>query len=102
MYAAFRRGKVQSEKADEVLQHIRENVLPLVRKVPGFLSFYAVKLGEDDIITVSVFETQAQADESSKVAAAWVLAHIAPLLAGPLDISGGKVVIHAGTSISSM
>jgi heme-degrading monooxygenase HmoA len=95
MYTAFRRGKVKPEKAAEVLQHIKESVLPLIKKVPGFLSFYAVRLGEDEIITISVFETQAQANESSTVAAEWVLAHIAPLLAGPLDISGGEVVFYA-------
>ena len=95
MYAAFRRGSVQPGKADAVLQHISDSVLPLVTNVPGFLSFYAVRLGEDEIITVSVFETQAQAEASSAVAAGWVLAHIAPLLAGPLDISGGEVAFHA-------
>ncbi|HEY7349814.1 MAG TPA: antibiotic biosynthesis monooxygenase [Ktedonobacterales bacterium] len=95
MYAAIRRGKVKLEKADEVIQHIRESVLPLVRKTPGFLSLYAVRIGEDEIITVSIFETQAGADESSTVAAEWVRTHIAPLLAGPLDISSGEVAIHA-------
>ena len=45
-------------------------------------------------VSVSVFETKAQAEESNRLAAEWVKKNAAPLMAGPPEITEGEVGVH--------
>ncbi len=85
MYVAIRRMKVKPGELDEVVRRIESGFVPLLRRMPGFVKYLGVQVGEDEDLTISVFETQAQAEANSS-AAEWVKAHLAPLAAGPHEI----------------
>ena len=97
MYAAIRRIKVQPGSTDEVVQRAESGLVPIISSVPGFVEYDVVQVGEDVGITISVFETQEQAEESNRRAAEWVKQNLAPLAAGPLEIVAvGEVRVHKG------
>jgi hypothetical protein len=43
---------------------------------------------------VSIFGTKAQAEKSNRLAAEWVKKNVAPLMAGPPEITEGKIGVH--------
>lgn len=92
MYAAIRRYK--SKSPEEVLKQVKQGFVSIISKAPGFLDYYALKAGDGVLISVSVFETQTQEKESNRLAAEWVKQTVAPLMAGPPEITEGEVIVH--------
>lgn len=97
MYAAIRRLKVQPGVFDEVVQRDENGLVPLLKSVPGFVEFDLVQVGEDVGVSISIFETQEQAEEANRRAADWVKQNVAPLVAGPSEIVAvGEVRLRKG------
>ena len=97
MCIAIRRLKGQAGVFDEVVQRDERGLAPLLRSVPGFVEFDLVQIGEDMGVSITIFETQEQADEANRRAADWVKQNIAPLVAGPAEILAvGEVRLRKG------
>ena len=81
----------------EAARRIQEEFIPLISKIPGFISYYWVDEGDDVMVSVSVFETREAEEESNRVAADFVKQsqHIARLLPKPPQITAGLVVARA-------
>jgi hypothetical protein len=94
MYASIRRGKANPGATAEIARRVTEEFIPVISQVPGFVAYYAVDLGEDNLATVSIFTDKAGAEESGRRAADWVKQNLGPLMAGPLEIMVGEVVVH--------
>ncbi len=95
MYAVIRRTRVNAASYDDAIQRAKEGFLPIIRKAPGFLAYYAVQEGDDAIVTISIFEDQAGAEASSRLAADWVRQNLAPLTRGlPEILAVGEIAIH--------
>jgi actin-like ATPase involved in cell morphogenesis len=58
------------------------------------LAYYALNAGAGEIAIVSVFEDQARAEESIRMAADWVRQNLASLLPNPPEITAGEVEAH--------
>lgn len=79
---------------DELLNRIREGFVPIVRDAPGFKSYSVVRVRGNDVVTISVFENQAQARQSNELAADWVRENVASFVDGPPEIISGEMAIH--------
>jgi len=90
-YVTVRRyeGVTDSKEAG---RRVNEGFVPLISKIPGFVAYYWVDAGGGVMVSVSVFESQAAAEESNKKAADWVKTNITPLLPKPPQITAGRVV----------
>jgi predicted NBD/HSP70 family sugar kinase len=86
MYIAIRRMKAKPSSLDEAVQRIENGFVPLISSMPGFGEYIVMQVGEDEGLTISVFETQEQAEESNRIAAGWIKENLAPLAAGPHEI----------------
>ena len=91
MHLAIRRYQIDPASVDAVMQQINEGFTPLIKDADGFLAYYALKAGDGEIATVSVFEDQAGAEESIKMAADWIRQNMAALLPNPPEITAGEV-----------
>src|SRR5919205_2074122 len=91
MHLAIRRYQIDPASVDAVMQQINEGFTPLIKDADGFLAYYALKAGDGEIATVSVFEDQAGAEESIKMAADWIRQNMAALLPNPPEITEGEV-----------
>ena len=91
MYVAVRRYQVKAGSIDELARRAQEGYVPLVSQVRGFVAYYGVAVGNESIVSVSVFQDQAGADESTRLAADWVRQNIAEFLQGPPEVTAGEV-----------
>ena len=94
MHVSIRRYKVKPGSADEITKRAREGFVPIISKSKGFKAYYVVHLGHDSVSSISVFDTQAEADESNKQAAEWVKANLASLVVGAPEITSGEATVH--------
>lgn len=81
---------------DEWMRRVREGFVPLISRVPGFQAYYALKVREDEAVTISIFDTQAGAEESVRRAATWVAKNLASLNQGLPEIIVGQVSVYQG------
>jgi heme-degrading monooxygenase HmoA len=94
MFTSIRRYKVNAGAAPEIARRVKEGFLPIVSNAPGFVAYTLVDAGNDTIATINMFQTQAGADESNRLAADWVKQNIASLVAGPPEITAGEVAVY--------
>jgi hypothetical protein len=91
MYVAVRRYQVKAGSIDELAQRAQQGFVPLLSQVPGFVAYYGVAAGNEGIFTVSVFQDQAGADESTRLAADWVRQNLAEFVQGAPELRAGEV-----------
>jgi hypothetical protein len=91
MYAEIRSYHV-SDKA-ELAAKVKAEFAPLLRSHAGFVAYYVLDETDDNMSSITIFETQDQARESNRLAADWVKANIAHLVKGPPQITEGHVVV---------
>ena len=77
--------------AAQLAEH-RDEVLPVVSALPGFRS-YMVIAGESETITVSVYDDESSADDSTQAARAWLSENMPGV--APSSVDGGEVVVSA-------
>ena len=94
MYVAVRRYKVKAGSMDEIVRSAKEGFVPLISQAPGFMAYYGVDAGNDIAITISIFQDQAGADESIRLAADYVKQNLAALVEGPPEITAGEVKFY--------
>src|SRR4028119_655817 len=98
MHTAIRRYQVDPGSVGEITRGVNEDLLPLLKDVPGFRAYYALDAGGGRIASVSVFEDRAGAEESSRLAADWVRQNMASLFPNPPEVLGEEVVAHDAAS----
>lgn len=86
MYIAIRRMKARSGLLDEAIRQIEDGFVPLIRNMPGFVEYTLMHVAEEEGITIIVFETQEQAEESNRRAAEWVSQNLVPIAAESHEI----------------
>ncbi len=91
MYIAVRRSKLAPGTIDEAVRRIQEGFLPVISKLPGFITYYVVDVGDNTIMTVNIFEDQAGAEASTKTASDWAQQNLASMVT-PLDVAAGTVI----------
>jgi hypothetical protein len=68
----------------------------LISEHRGFVAYYWVDDSDEGVMfSTSVFEEQADEEESNAMAAEWVKANIAELLPNPPVITAGRVVAQS-------
>jgi hypothetical protein len=94
MWATVRRYEGVTNP-DEAGERVREGFVPLISKHRGFVAYYWVDAGDGVMFSTSVFEGQADEEDSNALAAEWVKANIADLLPNPPVITAGHVVAQS-------
>jgi heme-degrading monooxygenase HmoA len=93
MFAAIRRYHVDPDSIEEVARKVNEGFVPLISDIPGFVVYIALNAGQGEYGTVSVFEDQASAEESNRVAEQWAKENLSGLLPAP-EFAAGEVVAY--------
>ena len=95
MYAAIRRYNAVKGAAETIAHRVNEEFLPMVRQLPGFAGYYVIDPGDGTLISVSLFDERASAEESTRVATGWARERLSHLITTAPVISTGRVVAHA-------
>jgi hypothetical protein len=73
MYATVRRyERIDKVRSEEITRKVGDSLLPSLRELPGFGAYYLIDAGGGVLTSVGLFETSAQAHESTRLAARWV------------------------------
>lgn len=96
MHATIRRYEgVDESRTDELVKNVDEKLLPRLSKLPGFDGYYLIEAGNGVMSSIGFFDSSAEADESTRVAAAWVREEkLEQALPNPPKITGGEVIVH--------
>jgi hypothetical protein len=92
MYASIRIYKADS--IEDVARMVKEDFLPVLERMPGFLSYYCVAADNGTWATVSIFDTDPQTEESNRLAAEFVQHSEMISLVRRVEMVTGEVVVH--------
>lgn len=100
MFATIRRYEgIDQDRTDELVKKVNESLVPTLSKMPGFNGYYLIEAERGVMSSFGFFETSAQADESTRVAANWVRDEkLETALPNPPKIMGGEVLVHKTTN----
>ena len=91
MYATIRNYAGEAGMADALVENESE-VRSIVSRIGGFRAYYLIKTA-DGCASVSVFDDEAGASESTSAAGAWVRENLPEHAGTPPQVSAGEVVI---------
>jgi heme-degrading monooxygenase HmoA len=94
MHATFRYYAGNAELADRLAEN-RSEVEGVIRGIDGFRAYYLIRTTSGDTISLSVFDDESAAEESTRAAAAWIRENLPDLTVSP-QVSAGEVVIAVG------
>ncbi len=93
MYATVRTYSAGPELADGLVGKA-DDVKSLISGIDGFKAYYLVRT-DDGAVSISVYENEAGAAESTTAAAAWIQENLPGLVGTTPRVSAGEVVIDA-------
>jgi hypothetical protein len=96
MHATIRRYEgVDQNRTVELTDKVNETLVPKLSKLEGFKGYYMFEDANGVISSLGLFETSAQADESSKLASSWIRdERLENAFPNPPKITSGKVMAH--------
>jgi hypothetical protein len=95
MHASVRVYRVSPARMREFDETVRREFVPLVRQASGFVAYYGVDGGNGKWMSISVFETEAQARATDTLAAQFVGARLLPMIERGPELTHGEVVASA-------
>jgi len=90
-YMAIRQYHIIPGTGEEFLHRVQAGFVPIISRMPGFIAYDALQIGNDQIVSISVFDTPAGVIESTPRALQWVQENIAGLLQGMPEVMAGQV-----------
>jgi hypothetical protein len=96
MFATIRRYEaIDQARTSELVKKADETLLPSLTELPGFSGYSLIEAGNGVMSSISFFDTEAHADESSRLASNWVREQkLETALPNPPKITSGEVVVH--------
>ena len=96
MYAIDRRyDGIDQSRTEELTRKVNESLIPRLSKLPGFNGYFLIDAGDGVMSSIGLFETSAQADESTRVASTWAREEkLEGILPHPPEITGGEVLVQ--------
>ncbi len=97
MYASIRRYDVDTNSVAALKVRVEDGFIPIVSKLPGFVSYMVIDAGDGIVASISVFDDQEAAERSNAAAAEWVRENLADVVKQVPDITAGEIVLAAPT-----
>ena len=96
MHATIRRyDAVDQTRISELVKKAEDNFAPRLSELPGFNGYYLIDAGNGVLSSVSVFDTAAHAEESTRVASSWLRDDkLETAVPNPPKITSGEVVFQ--------
>ena len=93
MHASVRRYRVRD--IDALIEKVESEFVEQVKEIDGFVGYYVIHGGDNDVATVTVGETEEAIDQSAKMAAEEISETASDLVDGDPDVTSGEVRIRA-------
>ncbi len=93
MYANIRTYRIGAGSIDTLMHRVDRDFAEALAQEPGFLGYQAIQTGPDMLMTISMFHTHEQADESAELAAEWVARELDDFDIRRVGVTGGEVMV---------
>jgi heme-degrading monooxygenase HmoA len=93
MYATVRTYSANPGLADALVSR-EDDVTGLIRAIDGFRAYYLIRTPEG-AVSISVYDDEAGANESTSAAATWIRENLPELGGVAPQVSSGEVVLSA-------
>ena len=96
MHATIRRYEaVDQARTSELVKKAEDNLAPRLSELPGFNGYYLIDAGNGVLSSVSVFDTSAHAEESTRVASSWLREdNLETAVPNAPKITSGEVIVQ--------
>jgi hypothetical protein len=94
MYATIRIYREAEGLADAVAEHKAE-IIELFQAVDGFRSYHIVKTGPASATSITVYDSQAGVEASTRIASDWIAANLAGPSISPPQVLVGEVAMSS-------
>jgi len=85
---------IDQNRKDELTQKVGDSLLPRLSKTDGFRGYFLMETKEGVMSSIGFFDTLAQAEESSRVAADWVREEkLDTVLPNAPKVTGGEILV---------
>jgi hypothetical protein len=93
MYASIRRYRMGAGSMDDAMHLADTEFADRLAEESGFVDYQAVAVGDDMIVSMTIFEDQEQCLASNDMAAEFVREHLGAFQIERLDVFGGEVMV---------
>ena len=95
MHVTIRKyDSIDQNRKDELTQKVGDSLLPRLSKTDGFRGYFLMETKEGVMSSIGFFDTLAQAEESSRVAADWVREEkLDTVLPNAPKVTGGEILV---------
>jgi hypothetical protein len=93
MYATVRRFEGVTNPG-EAIHAVNEGIVPIVSQIPGFVAYYCVNAPGNVLVSTTVFQDKASADQANREVADYVLQNSMTVLPQPPQATAGEVVAY--------
>lgn len=90
-YMAIRKYRIIPGTGEEFLHRVQAGFVPIISRMPGFIAYDAMQVGNDQIVSISVFDAPLGVIESTPRALQWVQENIAELIQEMPEVMAGQV-----------
>lgn len=98
MYTVIRKYDLVPDTSEEFLSDVQESLIPIIKRLPGLREFSVVEVAENELVTISVFDSLTDAKASARQTAAWVAEHTESFFQGFSKAMTGPIRVHSGPS----
>ena len=93
MYVQVARYRLGKKSAAELVPKIEEGNLPVMREVPGFVEYYALRVGESEVASVAVFRDRSGVVEAEERLGEWIQRTVEEFDITPGEVTEGEVLV---------
>ena len=95
MYAVIRRYNAHPGMAERIVQRVQADFVPQLSRIPSFVAYYVVSADDGGMVSMSIFEDRAGAEEANHLSSDWVRRNVATMVkTAPVIVTGTVVVQH--------
>ncbi len=96
MYMVIRKYYIIPESSTALQQRVQTELVPLLSQIPGFVTHYLLPVGEDEIVSISLFESQALAESATRQVIDWMRERFLVFTLGLPEIISGQTGAYIG------
>ena len=94
MYLTIRKYTDKGGLIDRLIPPVRDGLVPLLKRAPGFKSYYAFASEDAHVVSVGVFDDRRAAVQANGQVCEWVAVHLRDLLPDPPEVTSGEVLVY--------
>ncbi len=88
MYGSIRRYRIRSGSASDIIEKVKEGLVPLLERTPGFAGYFLVNAESNRATSFTIGDDREAVERMNRVALDWVRENLPDRLGEPEVVAG--------------